>query len=485
MDHPRTRTITLVFVGIALTLGAWTAVTASTAPAAADTNTLSAYNTATGVVTSAGSAAVPQATYGPVLAAVATLEPTPRLAPPTSVQDEALRARVRAALEEVPLIDGHNDVPWQYLERVGNNLDAIDLEGDTSELDPPMHTDFRRLRQGQVGGVFWSVYLHVDQAGPGAVHDLLGQIDVVHQLVRRYPQHLELALTADDVVRIHSDGRIASLIGMEGGHSIDNSLAVLRMAHVLGARYMTLTHGANTDWADSATDTPEFGGLTEFGREVVREMNWLGMLVDISHVTPDAMNDVLDTTEAPVIFSHSSAAGVVDYARNVPDQVLRRLPENGGVTMVNFVRSFVTEAVREHEAARAAEAASLETLWPGDPDRRARDLAAWDVANTVPESTLADVADHIDHVRDVAGVDHIGIGSDYDGISYGPVGLEDVSTFPDLFVELLRRGYSDEDIKKIAGLNVLGVMRQAEEVAARLQVERGPSFNRIEDLRRE
>lgn len=402
---------------------------------------------------------------------------------PTPFQEDVLRARVRAALEEVPLIDGHNDVPWQYLQRVDNNLDAIDLEGDTSELDPPMHTDFRRLRQGQVGGVFWSVYLDVEQAGPGAVRDLLGQIDVVHQLVRRYPQHLELALTADDVVRVHAEGKIASLIGMEGGHSIENSLAVLRMAYALGARYMTLTHGLNTDWADSATDTPEFDGLTDFGREVVREMNWLGMLVDISHVSPKSMNDVLDTAEAPVIFSHSSAGGVVDYARNVPDQVLGRLPENGGLTMVNFVRFFINQAVRAQAAARAAEVSRLDTLWPGNPGRRARDIAAWDAANPVPESTLADVADHIDHVRDVAGIDHIGIGSDFDGISYGPVGLEDVSTLPDLFVELLRRGYSDDDIKKIAGLNVLRAMRQAEEVAARLQSERGPSFMKLRDSR--
>jgi len=394
-------------------------------------------------------------------------------------QDEALYERVRAALREVPLIDGHNDVPWQYRQRVDNDLYAIDLEGDTSELDPPMHTDFRRLDQGMVGGIFWSVYLSVEQAGPGAARDLLEQIDIVHQLVRRYPDRLELALTADDVVRIHREGRIASLIGMEGGHSIENSLAVLRMAHQLGARYMTLTHGENTDWADSATDTPQFGGLTEFGREVVREMNWLGMLVDISHVSQDAMNDVLDTTEAPVIFSHSSAAGVVDYARNVPDQVLGRLPDNGGVTMVNFVRSFVTLAVRQQAAARAAEVARLETLWPGDPQRRAGALSDWDAANPVPESTLADVADHIDHVRDVAGIDHIGIGSDYDGISYGPVGLEDVSDFPDLFVELLRRGYSDEDIKKIAGLNVLRAMRESEAVAVRLQQERGPSQMKI------
>lgn len=390
-------------------------------------------------------------------------------------QDEALLARVRAALEEVPLIDGHNDVPWQYLTRVNNNLDAIDLEGDTTEMDPPMHTDFRRLEQGMVGAIFWSVYISTDQAGPGAARDQLKQIDVVYQLLRKYPDRLELALTADDVVRIHREGKIASMIGMEGGHAIENSLAVLRMMYKLGARYMTLTHGANVDWADSATDTPVHGGLTEFGRQVVREMNWLGMLVDLSHVTPQVMNDVLDIAEAPVIFSHSSASGVVDYARNVPDQVLRRLPENGGVTMVNFVRSFVTRAVREWEAARAAEVARLETLWPGDPQRRNHDLQEWLTANPVPESTLADVADHIDHVRDVAGIDHIGIGSDYDGISYGPVGLEDVSDFPDLFVELLRRGYSDEDIKKIAGLNVLRVMREAEATAARLQAARGPS----------
>lgn len=417
-----------------------------------------------------------------LLAAPEPLSPTGTVVPHPggrTAQDEALYARVRAALAEVPLIDGHNDVPWQYRQRVDNDLYAIDLAGDTSELDPPMHTDFRRLREGMFGGVFWSVYLHVDQAGPGAVRDLLEQIDIVHQLVRRYPDELELALTADDVVRIHGQGKIASLIGMEGGHSIENSLAVLRMAYELGARYMTLTHGDNTDWADSATDTPEFGGLTEFGREVVREMNWLGMLIDISHVSHDSMNDVLDVTEAPVIFSHSSVAGVVDYARNVPDQILQRLPDNGGVTMINFVRSFVTLAVREQAAARAAEIARLETRWPGDPQRRAGELAAWDDAHPVPESTLADVADHIDHARDVAGIDHIGIGSDFDGISYGPVGLEDVSTLPDLFVELLRRGYSDEDIKKIAGLNVLRVMRESEAMAARLQEERGPSYRKI------
>ena len=390
--------------------------------------------------------------------------------------------RARRILREIPLIDGHNDVPWQYLNRAQNHLHQIDLAGDTSLLTPPMHTDIARLRKGQVGGLFWSVFIHVDMAGPGAVRAVLCQIDLVHRMVARYSDTFELALTADDVVRIHQQGKIASLIGMEGGHSIDNSLAVLRQTYALGARYMTLTHNRNTDWADSATDIPIHNGLTAFGQEVVREMNRLGMLVDLSHVTPKTMHDALHLSQAPIIFSHSSARGVVDAPRNVPDDVLARMSDNGGVVMVNFVRYFITENVRQYRAALPAEETRLQRLYPHDPVRVESELTQWKAANPVPASTLQDVVDHIDHVRTVAGIDHVGLGSDFDGLVIGPQGLEDVSRYPELIAELLRRGYSDEDVKKVAGLNLLRTLRGAEDVARRLQEERIPSDALIEEL---
>jgi membrane dipeptidase len=384
-------------------------------------------------------------------------------------------AEARAILREVPLVDGHNDLPWEVRQRVSNQLDRIDLRAGTADLDPPMHTDIPRLREGGVGAVFWSVYVPVSTDGSEAVKAVIEQIDLVHRLSERYPDVFELALTADDVVRIHSEGRIASMIGMEGGHSIDDSLAALRQFHRMGARYMTLTHSDSTAWADSATAAPEHGGLTLFGVEVVREMNRLGMLVDLSHVSPATMHAVLDLTAAPVIFSHSSARALTDHPRNVPDDVLRRLDVNGAVVMVTFVPTFVSEERRQWWAARAGMREILASLYPGDPDIAEQKLAEWEAENPPIDATLSDVADHIDHLRDVAGIDHIGIGSDFDGISSVPVGLEDVTTFPHLLAELLRRGYSADDLRKIVGLNVLRAMRETERVAAELQRTTQPS----------
>jgi len=350
--------------------------------------------------------------------------------------------RVRRVLSETPLIDGHNDLPWaiRQSETAPHDVEAVehDLRGPT-----PFHTDLDRLRAGMVGAQFWSVYIPYEAREEGAAKVQLEQIDIALQIIDRYPDVFELALDASDVERAFGSGKIASMLGMEGGHAIENSLGSLRAFHALGARYMTLTHNGTLDWADSCCDDPRHGGLTEFGREVVREMNRLGMLVDLSHTSPETMNDALDVAEAPVIWSHAAARGVRDHARNVPDQVLRRLPDNGGVVMVTFVPSFLTEA--EH-------------------------------------ATIADVADHIEHVAEIAGIDHVGIGSDFDGIDSTPVGLEDVSTFPALFQELSRRGWSEEELAKLAGGNLLRVMRASEEISRRLQRARPPSTRTIEQL---
>jgi membrane dipeptidase len=302
-------------------------------------------------------------------------------------------------------------------------------------------------------------------------------------MARRYPDALELALTADDVVRIHGEGRVASLIGVEGGHSIDNSLAVLRSLYDLGARYMTLTHNVTLDWADAAQDTAAHNGLTPFGREVVREMNRLGMLVDLSHVSPAVMSQALDVSEAPVIFSHSSARALTDHKRNVPDSILKRLPKNGGVVMVTFVPSFVSTPMMEWERQAESVGDSLRTAVSDTAEARAQ-MRAWRQAHPRPKVTLLDVADHIDHVKKVAGVDHVGIGSDFDGIGQGPDGLEDVSDFPALFAELIRRSWSDGDLRKLAGQNVLRALRQAEATARRLRTEREPSTKTIQELDR-
>ena len=399
-------------------------------------------------------------------------------APMTDAQRLAI---VREVLHEVPLIDGHNDAPWAIRARFANHLAAFDFH-DTTGLEKPMQTDLNRLRAGGVGGQFWSVWVPTDLGGAEAVVTVLEQIDLVHRLAAAYPEDLEIALTADDVVRIHGEGKIASLIGVEGGHSIDSSLAVLRSLYALGGRYMTLTHWDNVPWADAATAAPEHHGLTPFGKAVVREMNLLGMLVDLSHVSAEVMNDALDVTRAPVIFSHSDAFALNPYPRNVPDEVLARLAANGGVVMVNFVSLFLSREATEYYAAADAEEARLKTLFPGDPDAVKAGLEKWNTDHPFPQVTLGDVADHLDHIVEVAGIDHVGLGSDFDGTSHTPEGLEDVSGYPALLSTLLERGWSREDIAKLAGLNVLRVMREAERVAAELKMSEAPIEITIEEV---
>jgi membrane dipeptidase len=377
--------------------------------------------------------------------------------------DDPFLGRALALHRAVPMFDGHNDYPWEVREKAGKDPARLDIR----DAQPLTMTDIPRLRQGGVGAQFWSVYVPASLAGQHAVTAALEQIDIVHRMVARYPDVFEIALTADDVERIFRSGKIASLIGMEGGHSIDSSLGALRMFARLGARYMTLTHSKNVPWADSATDAPEHGGLTPFGEEVVREMNRLGMLVDLSHVSQDTMEDVLRVTQAPVIFSHSSARALCDHPRNVPDAILRLLPKNGGVVMVSFVPGFTRPEAAAWDAAQEAESARLEGLHPKDEAAVKAGIAAWLPAHPRPKVTVAQVADHVDHVRQVAGIDHVGYGSDFDGISAAPSGLEDVSTFPALTAELLRRGYTELEVKKVLGLNLLRVMRAAEAVAAR------------------
>lgn len=380
--------------------------------------------------------------------------------------------------QEVPLIDGHNDLPWQYREQVSRKFSELDV----SKPQPELMTDIERLREGGVGAQFWSVYVPSDFEGADAVPATLEQVDVVYELARRYPDTFEVALDADSIERVFASGKIASLIGMEGGHSIASSLATLRMFYRLGARYMTLTHSRNVPWADSATDDPLLDGLSKFGEEVVREMNWLGMLVDLSHVSPATMHDALEVTEAPVIFSHSSARALCDHPRNVPDDVLKRLPANGGVVMVTFVPGFLSPEVRAHDLKREAERRRLRGVSPATEATVVEDLREWDRANPAPRATLAQAADHIDHIKNVAGIDHIGLGSDFDGISAVPAGLEDVSKFVDLTRELLRRGYSDEEVRRILGRNLLRVLRAVEATSARLRAARGPSEALIEEL---
>jgi membrane dipeptidase len=380
--------------------------------------------------------------------------------------DAAFLSRARALHKQVPLIDGHNDYPWALRENAARDLDKLDI----TKPQPTIMTDIPRLRAGSVGGQFWSVYVPADVPAP--VTATLEQIDIVHRMMRKYP---ELALTADDVERIFKKGKIASLIGMEGGHSIDSSLGALRMFHRLGARYMTLTHSKNIPWADSATDTAVLNGLSPFGEQVVREMNWLGMLVDLSHVSPDTMKDAIAVSEAPVIFSHSSARALNDVPRNVPDDVLALMPKNGGVVMVTFVPGFLSSKVAAWGRLQTAEENRLQQKLSTDAAAIKAGVDAWVKTNPAPRATLADAADHIDHIKKIAGIDHIGLGGDFDGISSVVQGLEDVSTYPALTAELLRRGYKDDEIKKILGLNVLRVVRGAEKVSARLQKERAAS----------
>lgn len=374
----------------------------------------------------------------------------------------AVQARIDRILKATPLIDGHNDIAEQLTDRYGSKLWQVDL----SKPAPDLQTDLPRLRAGRVGGQFWSVY--VDQAvrGPAAVEATLRQIDIVRGMVARYPKDLELASTADDVVRIHKAGRIASLMGAEGGQQIDDSLAVLRQYHILGVRYLTLAHSKDVDWADSATDAPAHHGLTPFGLRVVAEMNRIGMLVDLSHVSPEVMRQAIAASRAPVIFSHSSARALNDHPRNVPDDVLALVKERDGVVMANLVPSFLRRDYWERSAGRDGEQARLKSLFPAETEAVTAGLARWDASHPVPAVTVADWADHVDHIAKVAGHDHVGLGADYDGIPAAPAGLEDVSTYPRLFAELIRRGWSDADLAALAGGNVLRVMRRAEAVAA-------------------
>ncbi|MDH2389868.1 dipeptidase [Streptomyces sp. HNM0663] len=387
--------------------------------------------------------------------------------------------QAREHLGRHPVVDGHNDLPWALRRQVRYDLDALDVSGDCSDR---LHTDVPRLRAGGVGAQFWSVYVRSDLAGDDAVSATLEQIDAVGQLLARCPADLVRALTADDMEQARAQGRIASLMGAEGGHSINNSLGTLRALHTLGVRYMTLTHNDNNDWADSATDEPRAGGLTAFGREVVREMNRCGMLVDLSHVAATTMHDALDTTAAPVIFSHSSARAVCDHPRNVPDDVLQRLADNSGVAMATFVPKFILPAAVEWTE-RADENMRAHGLHPLDTTPEAMKVHhAFEQRDPRPIATVATVADHLDHMREAAGIDHIGIGGDFDGTAFTPAGLEDVAGYPNLIAELLRRGWSKADLSKLTWENAVRVMRMAEDVARDLCERRPPSNATIRDL---
>ena len=397
-----------------------------------------------------------------------------------SAPASAALTAARDLLTRHPILDGHNDLPWTLRVAAEVDVDSTDLAASVASIQ----TDWPRMAAGGVGAQFWSVYVSADLVGETAVTTTLEQIDLVHELIRRYPDVLELALTADDVERIIAAGRIASLIGAEGGHSIGSSLGTLRVLYALGVRYMTLTHNRSLPWADSATDDPISGGLSPFGREVVREMQRIGMLVDLSHVSPGTMRDALDTAEGPLIFSHSSALAICDHPRNVPDEILARLPDNGGTCMVNFVPAFVSQACRDWERDFAEDAKRRGFDFKNVPGRgQARELRAeWIARHPRPAVKLAEVADHVEHVREVAGVDHVGIGSDYDGVDWLPEGLEDTSTYPALIAELLGRGWSEEDCGKLASGNIVRTLRAAEQTALALQASRGPSRSRIEDV---
>jgi membrane dipeptidase len=387
--------------------------------------------------------------------------------------------RARRILATTPLIDGHNDLPWAIRESktAPRDVDAYDLRRHTTG-----HTDLERLRAGMVSGQFWSVYIPGEIADSGFARVQMEQIDIARRIIDKYPDRLMWALTAHDLRRAQKEGKVGSLLGLEGGHAIENSLGTLRDYYDLGARYMTLTHNVTTAWADAALDSAKHGGLTEFGKEVVREMNRMGMLVDLSHVSPGTMSDALDVTEAPVIFSHSAARAVVDHKRNVPDSILRRVPANGGVVMVPFVTGFVSPEIAAFEREENLFAADLRKKLGADTAAYRAAMRARTAARPMPKATLSQVADQIEYVRKIAGADHVGIGGDFDGISEVVVGLEDVSKYPALFAELAHRGWSDEDLRKLAGENILRALERAERVAARLQKTRQASNKTITEL---
>jgi len=398
---------------------------------------------------------------------------------PLAAQDDPALTHARELLRTVPLIDGHNDLPWEIRvsETAPLDVQAYDLSQATQG-----NTDIARLRAGEVGAQFWSIYIPGEAKDSGYARMQLEEFDIAKRMIAMYPKDLQFVTTADGIEAAFKAGRIGSLLGMEGGHAIENSLGALRAYYDLGARYMTLTHNVTLDWADAAQDTAAHGGLTAFGREVVREMNRLGMMVDLSHVSPAVMSQVLDIAESPVIFSHSSARALTDHKRNVPDSILRRLPRNGGVVMVTFVPSFVSGQFKVWEAARDS---VVEAGMAAGADSAAirASVRTWMSTHPRPRASLSDVADHIEHVRDVAGVDHVGLGSDFDGMGpVTPIGLEDVSTYPQLFAELIRRGWTDADLKKLAGLNMLRVIRANEATAKRLQAQRQPSTATIQQL---
>ena len=381
-------------------------------------------------------------------------------------------ARAKRVLATTPLIDGHNDLPWRIREDTvaRSNVDAYDLR-----IRTPGHTDFARLKQGMIGAQFWSVYTPGDWRDSGYARVQLEQIDIARRVIAKYPDKLELALRAADIPRIFRRNKIASMLGLEGGHAIQNSLSLLRVYYDLGVRYMTLTHNVTLDWADAALDSARHNGLTPFGDSVVLEMNRLGMLVDLAHVSPATMSDALNVTRAPVIFSHSGARSVVDVPRNVPDSILRRLPANGGVVMVPFVTGFVSPQVAAWDRQLAAAAREARARIGRDTADLKAAANEWKALHPKPRATLAEVADQIEYVRRVAGVDHVGIGGDFDGIDDVVLGLEDVSKYPNLFAELARRGWSDADLRKLAGENLLRVFRSAERVSVAMRRTNTPT----------
>lgn len=382
-------------------------------------------------------------------------------------------AVAEAALKRAPVFDGHNDVPWALRGRFGNMINSFDFVDTTGTAEPDrdpariaMHTDLARLRKGHVGAQFWSVYVPSNDDEDEAVRQTVEQIDVMKRLIARYPGEMAFATNVAELEKAMKAGKVAGMLGMEGGQSIGSSLAVLRQMYALGARYLTLTHGRNTPWADSATDAPKHDGLTDFGRQVVTEMNRIGMIVDLSHTSPATMKDALAASRAPVMFSHSGARAVNDHPRNVPDDVLPLLKANGGIVMVVFLPGFLDPAVRAHGLDRAAEKARLEGQYLGDPDRALAALKAWDAAHPVPKTQISRVADHIDHIKAVIGADHIGLGGDYDGMDSAPEGMNDVAGYPALFTELARRGYTQVELEKIASGNMLRVLKGVEAHAA-------------------